>query len=122
MAADAAHLMTLEERSGNALVVPSANDRGRRSLMGRFVGIHTLPGFTREMLEGATERLGRLADARFVRAYSSFKGGKVVCDWDARDKDAVARTYSALGLPYDEIVAVDAICERGDAGVETHYL
>jgi hypothetical protein len=90
--------------------------------MGRFVGIHTVPGFTREMLEGTTERLSRLPDARFVRAYSSFGAGKVVCDWEAADKDTVARTYAALGFPYDEIVAVEAICEQGDAGVDTRYL
>ena len=91
--------------------------------MGRFVGIHTMPGFTREMLAGTTERLGRLADARFVRAYSSFEAGKVVCDWEAPRKEAVARTYRALGFPWDEIVSVDAICEPGDAGVvDTRYL
>jgi hypothetical protein len=90
--------------------------------MGRFVGIHTLPGFTREMLSGATARLDKLDDPRFVRAYSSFAGGKVVCDWEASDKDSVARTYAALGFPYDEIVAVEAICENGEAGVDTRYL
>jgi hypothetical protein len=90
--------------------------------MGRFVGIHTLPGFTREMLSGATEHLERVDDARFVRAYSSFAGGKVVCDWDAPDKDSVARVYAALGFPYDEIVAVEAICENGNAGIDTRYM
>jgi hypothetical protein len=74
------------------------------------------------MLQGATERLGRLCDARFVRAYSSFGAGKVVCDWEAADKEAVTRTYVALGLPYDEILAVEAICERGPGGVDTEYL
>ncbi len=90
--------------------------------MGRFVGIHTMPGFTREMLEGTTERLGRVTDAQFVRAYSSFAGGKVVCDWEAASKDAVARAYRALGFPWDEIVPVEAICEQAAAGVDTRYL
>ena len=90
--------------------------------MGRFVGIHTVPGFTAEVLEGTTERLGRSCSARFVRAYSSFGAGKVVCDWEAPDKDAVARTYAELSFPYDEIVAVEAICEGGEDGVNTRYL
>jgi hypothetical protein len=63
-----------------------------------------------------------MGTARFVRAYSSFGAGKVVCDWDAPDKATVARTYVALALPYDEIVAVDAICEAGETGVDTRYL
>jgi hypothetical protein len=90
--------------------------------MGRFVGIHTVPGFTPEMLEGTTERLGRSDDARFVRAYSSFRAGKVVCDWQAADKDSVARTYAALGFPYDEIVAVEAISEQADTRINAQYL
>jgi hypothetical protein len=90
--------------------------------MGRFVEIHTVPGFTAEMLEGTTDRPGRLCDARFVRAYSSFGAGKVVCDWEAADKESVVRTYAALGFRFDEIVAVEAICEQGQAGVETEYL
>jgi hypothetical protein len=90
--------------------------------MGRFVGIHTMPGFTPVMLERTTERLGRMNDASFVRAYSSFAGAKVVCEWEARDRDSVARTYAALGFPYDEIVTVEAISELGDSGVETRYL
>jgi hypothetical protein len=73
--------------------------------MGRFVGIHTVPGFTTAMLERTTHRVGRMSHARFVPAYSSFAGGKVV-----------------YGLPYDEIVSVEAISEAGEAGVDTRYL
>jgi hypothetical protein len=46
----------------------------------------------------------------------------VVCDWEAADKDSVARTYAALRPPYDEIVAVEAICEQADIGIDTQYL
>lgn len=90
--------------------------------MGRFVGIHTLPGLSRETLRSVTERLGGVDDARFVRAYSSFAGGKVVCEWEAPDKNSVARVYAALSFPYDEIVAVEAICESGQAGIDTRFV
>jgi hypothetical protein len=101
----------VEERSGNAprllsVYPPIAGDER----MGRFVGIHPVPGFTPDMLERTIVRLGRLFDARFVRAYSSFGAGKVVCDWEADDKESVARTYAALR------------CEQGDRGVDTLYL
>ena len=90
--------------------------------MGRFVGIHTVPGFTPQMLEGATEQLNQFEDARFVRAYTSFGAGKVVCDWEAAGKDAVAKAYAAMDFPYDEIVPVEAICEQGSVGVDTRFL
>jgi hypothetical protein len=90
--------------------------------MGRFVGIHTKPGFTPGGLERATERLNRMCDVRFVRAYSSFRAGKVICDWEAPDRDAVARTYAQLGFPYHEIVVVEAICEPVEHGFNTRYL
>jgi hypothetical protein len=91
--------------------------------MGRFVGIHTLSGFGPGMLSVTTERLeGRLGDARFVRAYSSFADAKVVCDREAPGRDSVARVYAAVGFPSDEIVAVEAICENGEAGVGTRFV
>jgi hypothetical protein len=90
--------------------------------MGRFVGIHTLPGLSCAMLARTMERLSGRGYAGFVRAYSSFAGGKMVCEWEAPDKDSVARRYAELGFPYDEIVPVEAICENGEAGVATRFV
>lgn len=87
--------------------------------MPRYVGLHTLPGFSREMLMQATPALERIEGATFFRAYSSFGEGKVVCEFDAPTKETVASIYADLGFPYDEIVQVDAICDGGDTGVTT---
>ena len=65
--------------------------------MPRYVGLHTLPGFTREMLAQATPHLDR-QEATFIRAYTAFKEGKVVCEWEAADKEQVARSYSLAWL------------------------
>jgi hypothetical protein len=81
-----------------------------------------MPGFSPELLECATDRLRRVRHACLVRAYTSFAGGKMVCDWDAPDKEAVARAYVVLALPYDEIIAVEAVCEAGETGIDTRYL
>jgi hypothetical protein len=89
-----------------------------------YMGIHTLPGFTREMLEGATPALEELnarngSDVEFMRALTSFKEGRVICEFEAPSKESVASAYAKLGFPYDAIVEVDAICTSGDGGVDT---
>lgn len=92
--------------------------------MARYIGIHTLPGFTREMLAQASPALEELSgrrgsDTQFLRAYSSFKEGRVVCEFEAPSKENVASAYAQLGFPYDAIVEVEAICDNGEAGVTT---
>ncbi len=88
--------------------------------MARYVGLHTLPGFTREMLGAATPALGELKSPTFIKAYSSFTDGKVVCEWESPGKDEVAAAYKRLGFSFDEIVHVDAICDAGAEGVITN--
>ena len=90
--------------------------------MARYIGLHTIPGFTREMLAGATPGLEVQRDARFLRAYTSFAEGKVVCEWEALEKDKVVKAYTDLGFPYDSIHEVEAICDNGSDGVDTRYL
>ncbi len=58
--------------------------------MARYVGLHTLPGFTREMLGAATPALGEFQSPTFIKAYSSFSEGKVVCEWESPGKAEVA--------------------------------
>jgi hypothetical protein len=90
--------------------------------MARFIGLHTIPGFTREMLAQATPALEGYKQPAFLKAYSSFREGKVVCEWESATKEDVAEAYSALGFPYDEIVEVDAICDTGRDGVSTTFV
>lgn len=84
--------------------------------MATYVGLHTLPGFTRQMLAEATPALEAFESPRFMRAYTAFAEGKVLCEWESPDKQAVVRAYEKLGFPYDEIVKVEAICVAGDDG------
>jgi hypothetical protein len=90
--------------------------------MGRFVGVHTMPGFHPRDV-GRNNRAAGPAQRRPVRAgLLELRRRQGVCDWEAASKDAVARAYRALGFPWDEIVAVEAICEQAGAGVDTRYL
>ncbi len=89
-----------------------------------YMGIHILPGFTKDMLTAASPALEKLSDAggsdaHFLRALTSFKEGRVVCEFEAPSKDSVARAYASLGFPYDAIVEVEAICDNGSTGVVT---
>jgi Protein of unknown function (DUF4242) len=90
--------------------------------MARFIGLHTIPGFTREMLAQATPALEQSRQPEFLKAYTSFREGKVVCEWESGSKDEVAKAYSDLGFPYDDIVEVEAICDTGKSGVTTTFV
>ena len=90
--------------------------------MARYIGLHTLPGFTKEMLSRATPALGTLRDARFLKAYTSFSEGRVVCEFEAPSKERLAAVYAALDFPYDSIIEIDAICDAGSGDVNTVYL
>ena len=81
-----------------------------------------MPGFTREMLAQATPHLDKQEGATFLRAYSCFAEGRVVCEWEATDKDVVAKAYANLGFPYDSIHQVEAICDMGDVSVDTRFV
>jgi hypothetical protein len=92
--------------------------------MSYYMGIHTLPGFTKEMLTAASPALEQLSaaggsEAHFLRALTSFKEGRVVCEFEAPSKESVAAAYSGLGFPYDAIVEVDAICDTDTGQVVT---
>jgi len=90
--------------------------------LARYIGLHTLPGFTREQLAGATPLLEGFTTPAFLKAYTSFEEGKVVCEWESASKDDVARAYKDIGFPYDEIVRVEAICDSGRDGVSTRFV
>ena len=92
--------------------------------MSYFMGIHTLPGFTKDMLTAASPALEKLSaaggsEAHFLRALTSFKEGRVVCEFEAPSKERVAAAYAGLGFPYDAIVEVEAICDNGTGQVIT---
>jgi hypothetical protein len=92
--------------------------------MSYYMGIHTLPGFSKEMLLNATPEIERIAmrgnpSTRFLRALSSFSEGRVVCEFEAPSKDGVAAVYARLGFPYDAIVEVDAVCDTGTGSIIT---
>jgi hypothetical protein len=92
--------------------------------MSYYMGIHTLPGFTKEMLTAASPALEKLNgaaenEAHFLRALTAFKEGRVVCEFEAPSKESVAAAYAGLGFPYDAIVEVEAICDNGSGQVVT---
>lgn len=90
--------------------------------MARYIGIHTLPGFTRELRAGATPVLGTIHRPRFLKAYSSLWDAKAVCERDADDQDSVSQVRADLGLPSDQIVKVEAVSDFGSLGLDTHFV
>ena len=91
--------------------------------MPHYMGIHTLPGFSRDMLSQATPALeqlnGQAGDTRFLRSMSSFTESRVVCEFEAPSKEALAAVFGRLGFPHDAIIEMNTLCDAEGGSVIT---
>ncbi|MBI2857344.1 MAG: hypothetical protein HYX95_03390 [Chloroflexi bacterium] len=74
--------------------------------MARFIGLHSLPGFTREMLE----RSGEDAEAngvRILKVSGDESSGRVICEVEAADREGFVAWLNKINMPYDEVCKVD---------------
>ena len=78
--------------------------------MPRYIIERSVPGLTREALDAA----GRVSVAviddmpgvTWIRSYVSDTDGKIYCEYDAPDPDAIREHARRAGLPVDRIVEV----------------
>jgi hypothetical protein len=78
--------------------------------MPRYIIERSVPGITNEQLEAAGRRstavLGDMKGVRWVRSYVSAAEGKIYCEYDAPDPEAVREHARRAGLPADRISEV----------------
>ena len=78
--------------------------------MPRYIIERSVPGLTSEQLEAAGRRsvaaLGEMKGVRWVRSYVSAAEGKIYCEYDAPDPEAVREHARRAGLPADRISEV----------------
>ncbi len=78
--------------------------------MPRFVIERNIPGLNREMLDAAARRsieVGKeMPGLVWIRSYVSEAEGKVYCEYDAPDAEAIREHAARAGLPADRISMV----------------
>ena len=78
--------------------------------MPRYIIERNVPGLTREALDAAGRRsnevIASMPGVRWIRSYVSAAEGKIYCEYDAPDPEAIREHARRAGLPADRISEV----------------
>ena len=78
--------------------------------MPRYIIERSVPGITAEALDAAARRSIEVIDGmpgvRWIRSYVSTAEGKIYCEYDAPDPEAIREHARRAGLPVDRISEV----------------
>ena len=78
--------------------------------MPRYIIERSVPGITPEALDAAARRSIEVIDGmpgvRWIRSYVSTAEGKIYCEYDAPDPEAIREHARRAGLPADRISEV----------------
>jgi len=78
--------------------------------MPRYIIERSVPGLTPEQLDAAARRsievIGGMSGVRWIRSYVSTAEGKIYCEYDAPNPEAIREHARRAGLPADRISEV----------------
>jgi hypothetical protein len=78
--------------------------------MPRYIIERNVPGMTREQLDAAgrrsTQAIANMPGVIWIRSYVSDTEGKIYCEYDAPDAEAILEHARRAGLPVDRISEV----------------
>jgi hypothetical protein len=78
--------------------------------MPRYIIERSVPGLTAEALDAAARRsievIEGMSGVRWIRSYVSTAEGKIYCEYDAPDPEAIREHARRAGLPVDRISEV----------------
>jgi hypothetical protein len=78
--------------------------------MPRYIIERSVPGLTPEALDAAARRsidvIEGMTGVRWIRSYVSTAEGKIYCEYDAPDPEAIREHARRAGLPVDRISEV----------------
>lgn len=77
--------------------------------MPKFLCNHTVPpgGVTREQLSQLSQAAQQDPVVKGHRSFSNLSEGKIVCIFEAPDKDTLGAWFQKMGLPYDSITLME---------------
>lgn len=75
--------------------------------MAKFIGLHSLPGFTREMLDMARQRASQASVVQLLRVHYDSSTERVICEVESPDRESFIAWLNKINMPYDEVCKVD---------------
>lgn len=82
--------------------------------MPKFMAVHNMPGATREMLNQMSQAAQNDPLIRGYRGFFNLTEGKMVCCFEAPDKESLASWFSKMNMPYESITKVELEGDRGN--------
>jgi len=78
--------------------------------MPRYIIERSVPAMTREELDAVGKRsnavLAEMSGVVWIRSYVSDAQGKIYCEYDAPDREAIREHARRAGIPVDQIIEV----------------
>jgi Protein of unknown function (DUF4242) len=78
--------------------------------MPRYIIERSVPAMTREQLDAVGKRsnavLAEMSGIVWIRSYVSDADGKIYCEYDAPDREAIREHARRAGIPVDQIIEV----------------
>ena len=78
--------------------------------MPRYLIERSVPGLSQEVWNAAARRsvevLQTMPDVRWIRSYVSDTGGKIYCEYDAPNVEAIMEHARRTGIPADKVSEV----------------
>jgi hypothetical protein len=78
--------------------------------MPRYIIERSVPAMTREELDAVGKRsnavLAEMSGIVWIRSYVSDAEGKIYCEYDAPDREAIREHARRAGIPVDHIIEV----------------
>jgi hypothetical protein len=78
--------------------------------MPRYIIERSVPAMTREELDAVGKRsnavLAEMSGIVWIRSYVSDADGKIYCEYDAPDREAIREHARRAGIPVDQIIEV----------------
>lgn len=75
--------------------------------MAKFIGMHSIPGFTKEMLEMAQQDASKTSNIQLLQTHYDSSTGRVICQVEAPDRESFIAWLNRINMPYDEICKID---------------
>ncbi|MBI4287451.1 MAG: hypothetical protein HY671_03350 [Chloroflexi bacterium] len=83
--------------------------------MAKFIGLHSLPGFTKEMLAQGGQEAAQM-NLKVLKVHGDTSTGRVICEVEAPDRETFISWLNKINMPYDEVARVEMEMSMAEGG------